>query len=104
MIRSTPLRMLAWFALFLVTLYCGYLVTANALLNSDWARSQLDRGPRFTLGWERAWTLFPGHLRITQLSLTGTTAKHRYALTADSATLRLGLVSLREREVDLQGL
>ena len=56
MIRSTPLRTLAWLALFLAALYPLYLVTANTLLNSDWGRRQLDRAPQFTLDWERAWT------------------------------------------------
>ncbi|MEQ6916785.1 hypothetical protein [Halomonas aquatica] len=109
MIRSTPLRTLAWLALFLAALYPLYLVTANTLLNSDWGRHQLDRAPHVTLEWERAWTAFPGHMRVTRLSLAGTAAEHRYALKAETATLDFSLAPLlggefRLRRLDAEGI
>jgi translocation and assembly module TamB len=104
MIRPTLGKALAWLALLLATLYGLYLVTANALLASDWARSQFDRAPRFTLGWERAWTAYPGHLRVSELRLAGAAAEHRYALEAESATLGFSLVSLLDREMRVHRL
>jgi len=104
MIRSTPLRTLAGLALFLAALYPLYLVTANTLLNSDWGRSQLERAANITLEWERAWTAFPGHLRVTRLSLAGTAAEHHVALQAETATLGVALAPLLGRELRLRRL
>ncbi|MGR2740567.1 hypothetical protein ACUY1T_19145 [Billgrantia sp. Q4P2] len=104
MTRPAPLKVLAWLALSLVLLYALYLVTANSLLASNWARSQLDRTPRFTLEWERAWTLFPGHLQLTQPRLAGTAAERRYTLVAERATLSFALVPLLDREVRIRDL
>ncbi|TLF51964.1 hypothetical protein FEI13_06965 [Halomonas urmiana] len=104
MIRSTPLRMLARLALLLAALHALYLVIANPLLNSDWGRRQLDRAPHFTLEWERAWTAFPGHLRVSAFRLAGTAAGHHVALQAESATLGVALAPLLGREVRLRRL
>ncbi|SFU00586.1 hypothetical protein [Halomonas saccharevitans] len=104
MIRATPLRTLARLALFLAALYVLYLVTANALLNSDWGRRQLERAANITLSWERAWTAFPGQLRVRQLQLSGTAAEHRIALEAETATLEASLAPLLGREVRLRRL
>ncbi|APE31647.1 hypothetical protein BOX17_12205 [Halomonas aestuarii] len=99
-----PLRMLARLALLLAALYPLYLVTANPLLNSDWGRRQLDRAPQVTLDWERAWTAYPGHLRVSGLRLAGTAAGHHVALEAESATLGVALAPLLGREVRLRRL
>ncbi|MEQ6887773.1 hypothetical protein ABE957_03650 [Halomonas sp. CS7] len=104
MIRSTPLRTLAWLALFLAALYLLYFVTANTLLNSDWGRRQLDRTANITLSWEQAWTAFPGHLRVTQLQLAGTAAEHHVELEAETATLEVSLAPLLGREFRLRRL
>ncbi|MGQ4877687.1 hypothetical protein ACOJCM_03835 [Billgrantia sp. LNSP4103-1] len=104
MIRPTLLKALAWIALLLATLYGLYLVTANALLASDWARNQLDRTPRLTLEWEHAWTAYPGHLQVSELRLAGAAAERRYALEAERATLGVSLVSLLGRELRLHRL
>src|SRR5690625_2694438 len=97
MTRSTLLKLLAWLAILPAALYLLYLLTANILLNSDWARSQLDRSPRFELSWERAWSLFPGQLHVTELTLAGTAAERRYRLEADSATLGFELIPLLQQ-------
>ncbi|MFQ3789444.1 hypothetical protein [Halomonas sp. A29] len=104
MTRPAPLKVLAWLSLSLVLLYALYLVTANLLLNSHWGRSQLDRTPRFTLEWERAWTLLPGHLQLTQPRLAGTAAERRYTLVAERATLSFALVPLLDREARIRDL
>ncbi|WP_111412673.1 hypothetical protein [Billgrantia lactosivorans] len=104
MTRPTPLRALAWLVLPLVLLYGGYLLAANVLLASAWGRAQLDRSPWLTLEWERAWTLFPGHVTLTQPSLVGTSAKRRYVLEAEHASLRVSLAALLAREVRLRRL
>lgn len=109
MTRPTLLRSLTWFAILPAALYSLYLITANILLNSDWARFQLDRSPHFVLSWERAWSAFPGHLRVSELTLAGTTAQRRYALEAESATLGLALIPLlqqrvRVRDLDAKGI
>ncbi|WFM70368.1 hypothetical protein [Halomonas sp. CKK8] len=99
-----PLRMLARLALLLAALHALYLVTANTLLNSDWGRRQLDRAPQVTLDWERAWTAYPGHLRVSGLRLAGTAAGHQVALEAESATLGVALAPLLSGEVRLHRL
>lgn len=104
MIRPTPLRTLARLALLLAALHVLYLVIANALLNSDWGRRPLDRAPHFTLEWERAWTAFPGHLRVAGLRLVGTAAEHHVALEAETATLSVALAPLLSGEVRLRRL
>ena len=103
MTHPTPLKLLTWLATLLVTLYVLYLLAANTLLASDWARSQLDR-PRFSLSWERAWTLFPGQLSVTELTLAGATDKRRYALEAESATLGFALIPLLQQSIRIRDL
>ncbi|MBB3189933.1 hypothetical protein [Halomonas cerina] len=104
MTRSTPFKVLAWLVSILAALYLFYLVAANALLNSDWARSQLERSPRFTLSWEHAWTAFPGHLRVTRLRLAGTAAERHYTLKTNAATLHVALTPLLAHELHLREL
>src|SRR5690554_86430 len=104
MTRPTLLRSLIWFAILPAALYFFYLLTANILLNSDWARSQLDRSPRFTLSWESAWSLFPGQLRVTELTLGGTAAERHYRLEAESATLGFELISLLQQRIRIRDL
>ncbi|PMR77823.1 hypothetical protein [Billgrantia endophytica] len=104
MTRTTPLRALAWLLLPLALLYALYLVSANALLASAWGRTQLDRSPRFSLEWERAWTLFPGQLEVTQLRLVGSAAERDFTLAAERATLRFALAPLLHREVSVRAL
>ena len=104
MTRSTLLKLLAWLAILPAALYLLYFLTANILLNSNWARSQLDRSPRFELSWERAWSLFPGQLHVTELTLAGTAAERRYRLEADSATLGIELISLLQQRIRISDL
>ncbi|MCC5882161.1 MAG: hypothetical protein JJU25_05930 [Halomonas sp.] len=104
MTRPAPLKLLAWLLLSLALLYALYLVTANLLLNSHWGRSQLDRTPRLTLEWKRAWTLFPGHLQVTQLQLAGSIAERRFALNAERATLSFALTPLLDRKIRIRDL
>ncbi|QTP54283.1 hypothetical protein HNO51_06030 [Billgrantia sulfidoxydans] len=104
MTRTTPLGALAGFVTFAATLYVLYLAVANALLASDWARRQFDREPRIALEWKRAWTLFPGHLTITEPRLSGTGGGRRYALVAERASLVLSPASLLNRQLRLHRL
>ncbi|QHC49438.1 hypothetical protein EKK97_07145 [Billgrantia tianxiuensis] len=104
MILPRPLKALTWLVLFLALLYALYLATANALLASAWGRDQLERSPRLSLEWERAWTLFPGHLEVTQLHLTGRTAERRFTLAAERASLRFALTPLLDHEVSIHTL
>ncbi|WP_010629367.1 hypothetical protein [Halomonas sp. KM-1] len=104
MIHPRPLKALTWLVLFLALLYALYLATANALLASAWGRAQLDRTPRFSLEWERAWTLFPGQLEVTQLSLAGSAAERDFTLAAERASLRFALTPLLDREVSIRTL
>ncbi|MCE8049909.1 hypothetical protein HOP61_01190 [Halomonas daqingensis] len=104
MILPKPLKALTWLVLFLALLYALYLATANALLASAWGRDQLERSPRLSLEWERAWTLFPGHLEVTQLHLAGRTAERRFTLAAERASLRFALTPLLDREVSIHTL
>ena len=104
MTRSTLLKLLAWLAILPAALYLLYFLTANILLNSNWARSQLDRSPRFELSWERAWSLFPGQLHVTELTLAGTAAERRYRLEADSATLGFELIPLLQQRIRISDL
>lgn len=102
MIHPRPLKALTWLVLFLALLYALYLAAANALLASAWGRAQLDRTPRFSLEWERAWTLFPGQLEVTQLSLSGSAAERDFTLAAERASLRFALTPLLDREVSIR--
>ena len=103
MTRSLSRQLLAWLTLLPPALYVLYLLVANGLLASDWARDQLER-EHLQLGWERAWTLYPGHLRATELTLAGTTAQRRYVLEAESATLGFELITLLQRRIRIRDL
>ncbi|MCE8019433.1 hypothetical protein HOP51_04755 [Halomonas sp. MCCC 1A11036] len=104
MILPTPRRTLAWLIALPAALYFLYLAVANLLINSDWARGQLERVPQLTLEWERAWTTYPGHLQVTGLRLGGSAAERRYALEARHATLRIALAPLLARDVEIRAL
>jgi translocation and assembly module TamB len=104
MTRPRPIKALTWLVLVLALLYALYLIAANALLASAWGRAQLDRTPRFSLEWERAWTLIPGQLEVTQLRLAGSAAERDFTLAAERASLHFALAPLLDREISIHTL
>lgn len=98
-IRAGSLKALLWLGLTLVVLYGAYLIAANVLLASAWARAQLDRAPQLTVEWRHAWTLVPGRVEVTGLRLSGSAAERDVTLAAERATLHLALAPLLYREI-----
>lgn len=61
---------------FVAVLEIAYLLAGNLLLNGRFLPQMLSRDPdRLSIEWVSAWTLVPGHLRVTGLTLRGQTAQ-----------------------------
>lgn len=77
-----------------------YLAGANLALNSGAAERLLNRRPqRVRITWARAWTLYPGHLAVRSLKITGRVRTRGWEVAADRAAGRVQLRPLARREV-----
>jgi translocation and assembly module TamB len=90
---------------FVAVLEIAYLLAGNLLLNGRFLPQMLSRDPdRLSIEWVSAWTLVPGHLRVTGLTLRGQTAQQQWWLSMDYGEARLALGSLFARTFRLQGV
>ncbi|WP_313953584.1 hypothetical protein, partial [Accumulibacter sp.] len=107
MVRSTPglgrwvIRAFAFVAVVEIL----YLVTGNLLLNGGFLPQMLSRTPdRFRIEWASAWTIVPGHLRVTGLTLSGQTPRQQWWFAMGQGEARLALGSLFYKTVRLADL
>ncbi|MEM7051327.1 MAG: hypothetical protein AAF604_16775 [Acidobacteriota bacterium] len=88
-------RWLARLAFSLLALAAVYLGAANYFLSSDWGRSQVNRRPeKLTLEWQRARTFLPGVIHLEAVRVAGHSRAVDWSMTADEASLRIGLLGL----------
>ena len=88
------------FALALAVLYGFYLVAGNLLVNSRVGLSLANRQPeKFVAAWNRAWTLYPGHVHVEGLAIAGHVRRTVWSVQADTATGRIALLPLLAREL-----
>jgi hypothetical protein len=98
----TWIRRLAVGAVLLAVLY---LLTANLFLLPSIGPSLLSRRPeRFRLGWQSAWSLWPGKVRFQGLEIHGRQPRVRWWITAEQGEARIDLPALLRREVRIERL
>jgi hypothetical protein len=98
-----PARALSWTRRIVAGLAAAwvlYLLAANLLLNSSPGRDLANRQPeKFRASWDSAWTLYPGHLRATDLRIAGHVRRTVWSLQADSIRGRVALLPLLAKEL-----
>jgi hypothetical protein len=102
--ESTPARPLRrWTrrtAIGLAALYAAYLAAGNVLLNTSPGRDLANRQPeKFVASWASAWTLYPGHVRASELRIAGHTRRVVWSVQADTAHGRIALLPLLTKEL-----
>lgn len=90
---------------FVLVAYAAYLLPGNLFLNSALADAALNRHrDRFELTWQRALTLYPGHVRAWGVEARGHVRRLRWRARADSAATRVALWPLLRRELALPAI
>jgi hypothetical protein len=86
--------------LLLLALYVGYLLLGNVFLNTALADAALNRHPeRFTIAWQRAMTLYPGHVQAWGVAVRGHVRRVQWQARAEQASSRIALLPLLQREL-----
>jgi hypothetical protein len=99
---TLPLRLLRRALLLLLALYAVYLLLGNAFLNTALADAALNRHPeRFQIRWQRALTLYPGHVRASGVEVRGHVRRFQWQARAATASSRIALLPLLRRELRL---
>jgi hypothetical protein len=84
----------------LAGLHATYLLLGNLLLNTGLGRGLANGEPeKFVASWRTAWTLYPGHLRATDVRIAGHTRRTVWSVQADSAHGRVALLPLLSKEL-----
>jgi hypothetical protein len=92
-------------ALFLGALYACYLLVANLLLNSNYGLQLANRAPeKFVASWSSGRSLYPGHVRLSDVRLAGHVRRTIWSLQADSVSGRIALLPLLARELRVPSL
>lgn len=82
----------------LVVLYALYLIAANVFLNTQIGVDTINRKPeRFSAQWERAMSLYPGHIHATGVKLRGHVRKVEWTVSGSQASGRIKLLPLLTR-------
>ena len=82
-------------ALAAAAVYAAYLVVVNLLLNTQMVHSLANRQPeKFVVSWDHAWSLYPGHLRATEVRLAGHVRHMVWSVQADAVAGRVALLPL----------
>ena len=88
-----------------VLLAALYLLAANLFLLPSVGPSLISRRPeRFRLGWQSAWSVWPGEVRFRGLEIRGNQPRVRWWITAEQGTARIDLAALLRREVRIEHL
>lgn len=94
----------------LIVAYLLYLVAGNLLISSPMGLELANRQPeKFVASWDRAYTLYPGHVHATKLRIAGHVRRTVWSVQADTASGRIALLPLLAKElrvprVDASGL
>jgi len=97
-------------ALGLIVASLLYLVAGNLLISSPMGRDLAKRQPeKFVASWDRAYTLYPGHVHATKQRIAGHVRHTVWSVQADTASGRIALLPLLAKElrvprVDASGL
>ena len=88
-----------------ILLAAFYLLAANLFLLPSVGPSLISRRPeRFRLGWQSAWSVWPGEVRFRGLEIRGHQPRVRWWITAEQGTARIDLAALLRREVRIEHL
>lgn len=84
----------------LVALYALYLIAANVFLSSGLSVAAFNRKPqRFQIHWQRAWSLYPGHIHATDVRVDGHSRRNRWTSTSPAVDGRIKLLPLLARRL-----
>ncbi len=93
-------RVLVAVAILVAAVVLGYLIGANWFLNSSWGKARLNRKPeKLSMSWERAWTVIPGLVHLTQFDLAGRARRATWETHMDSGRVWIWLPSLARRHM-----
>jgi hypothetical protein len=82
--------------------YALFLAAGNLFLNSGLAQGLANRHPeKFRASWAFALTLWPGHVRVSDLRVAGHVRRTVWSIQADTAAGRVALLPLLAKEVRL---
>ena len=93
-------RFLRRVAIGVLALYAGYLLAANAFLNTRLGTETINRRPeRFTAQWRWAMSLYPGHIYARDVLLRGHVRRIEWRVAGGSAHGRIQLLPLLRRQL-----
>lgn len=82
----------------LLVLYLLYLLAANVFLNTQLGVTTINRKPeRFSAQWDRAISLYPGHIHATNVRLRGHVRTVEWKVSGSQASGRIKLLPLLRR-------
>ena len=97
--RSLRRRLLRVGAAF-CALWGLYLLAGNVALNLPTAQQLANRKPeKFRIAWDSAYTLWPGYVRATGVSMAGHTRRTVWSLQVDEVSGRIALWPLLRKEI-----
>lgn len=103
--KKFAIRLLLAGILALIALYPLYLVAGNLYLRSGDLHSRLNRRPeRLLIETSAAWTLWPGTVHVRDFRIRNQTRTTQWWASMDSGTFHIRLLSLRDRELIIEGL
>lgn len=104
--RPRPLPRWTRYAVWVASItYAAYLLLGNLLLNHPVGRQLANWKPeKVVAGWSSAWTLYPGHVHVTDLRIAGHVRRTVWSAQADEASGRLSLLPLLKRELRIPSL
>jgi hypothetical protein len=106
-VRRLSPRSLKKLLFVLAALAAFYLVAANLFLNTAAGPWAINRNPRrLRVTWERAWSLYPGDVRVRGLAIEGQTGRVDWSVAVDDGRGWIDLPALalrRFRVIDFAG-
>ncbi|UXA70498.1 hypothetical protein M0D46_05425 [Xanthomonas prunicola] len=97
--RALP-RALRWPVFALITLYAGYLLVGNLLLNTPLGPAALNRSPeKFTMQWGTGLTWWPGRVVLWKVDLQGHSTRTNWNVSAQRISGQIRLLPLVHRQL-----
>ncbi|AKK62788.1 hypothetical protein WMO33_18735 [Xanthomonas oryzae pv. oryzicola] len=97
--RALP-RALRWPLLALITLYAGYVLLGNLLLNTPLGPAALNRSPdKFAMQWGPGLTWWPGRLVLWNVDLQGQSTRANWKVSAQRMSGQIRLLPLLHRQL-----
>ena len=90
----------AWrYLMVLIGLYALYLVAGNVFINTPLGEHTVNRKPeKFRMAWNSGYTLWPGHVSLSDVQLKGHVRRTQWEVQAQSAEGRIALLPLLGKE------